>query len=118
MIPRLKAHLKIKDLLAIWPRGNKFNDILRFEQEFAKLAGQSHAIFFPYGRTAQLAILNALKLIEKGKTEVILPSYSCVVVAHAIKKAGLTPVFIVMSVVITICDLIYSRRQLVKKRVQ
>ena len=41
-------------------------------------------------REAQLAIMNALNLIEKGKTEVILPSYSCVVVAHAIKKAGLT----------------------------
>ena len=94
MISRLKADLKFKDLVALLPTRNRFEEIKRFEISFAKLADQSHAIFFPYGRTAQLAVMNALNLIKKGKTEVILPSYSCVVVAHAIKKAGLTPVFV------------------------
>ena len=94
MIPRLKADLRISDLLAIWPRGNKFDDIRNFETDFAALAGQKQAVFFPYGRTAQLAILNALQLKEQGRTEIIMPSYSCVVVAHAIRQAGLIPVFI------------------------
>ena len=94
MIPRLKACLKFKDLLAILPKKNKFEEIRKYEIAFAELAVQSQAIFFPYGRTAQLAILNTLGLKKSGKTEVILPSYNCVVVAHAIKLAGLTPVFV------------------------
>lgn len=94
MIPRLKADLRFSDLLALRPRGNKFADIRAFESAFARLAGQDHAVFFPYGRTAQMAILKALHLEKSGRTEVIMPSYSCVVVAHAITQAGLTPVFV------------------------
>ena len=94
MIPRLKSCFKARDLLSILPSRGKNEDIKNFESAFATIAGQNHAIFFPHGRTAQLAILNALNLVAKGKTEVILPSYSCVVVACAIKKAGLTPVFV------------------------
>lgn len=94
MISRLKADLRLRDLLALWPSQNAYADIRQFESDFAGIAQQKHAVFFPYGRTAQIAILKALRLETQGKTEVICPSYTCVVVAHAIKMAGLTPVFV------------------------
>lgn len=91
MIPRLKADLRLSDLAALWPSGNSARDVERFERAFAALAGQKHAIAFPYGRTSQIAILNAL---GKPGAEVICPSYTCVVVPHAIVKAGMKPVFV------------------------
>lgn len=91
MIPRLKADLGISDLTALWPSRDNKLDVEKFERAFAELANQKYAISFPYGRTAQIAILNAL---GKPGGEVICPSYTCVVVAHAIVKAGMKPVFI------------------------
>lgn len=92
MIPRLKADLRVSDLAALLPRPG--DDIAAFEKAFAKLAGQKHAIAFPYGRTAQMALLQTLQLRERGQPEVICPSYTCVVVPHAIVLSGLQPVFV------------------------
>lgn len=91
MIPRLKADLRISDLKALLPSGDSVADVRRFEQAFAQLAQQKHAIAFPYGRTAQFALLRAL---NSPGAEVICPSYTCVVVPHAIVKAGMKPVFV------------------------
>ena len=91
MIPRLKPDLSLADLAALWPGGTRAGNVARFEKAFAELAGQRHAIAFPYGRTAQIAILRALGQPDR---EVICPSYTCVVVAHAIVKAGMKPVFV------------------------
>ena len=91
MIPRLKPDLRLADLAALWPRGTREENVVRFEQAFAELAGQRHAIAFPYGRTAQITVLRALS--RPGK-QVICPSYTCVVVAHAIVSAGMEPVFV------------------------
>lgn len=90
MIPRLKADLRLSDLKAIWPSGSKSQNILDFEAAFATMAGQKHAVAFPYGRTAQMALLNALNIAGK---EIICPSYTCVVVPHAIVKSGHKPAF-------------------------
>ncbi len=91
MIPRLKPDLRLSDLIALVPSGDSAEDIGRFERGFAELAGQKHAIAFPYGRTAQIAMLKAL---GRPGSEVICPSYTCVVVPHAIVKAGMRPVFV------------------------
>lgn len=91
MIPRLKADLRLTDLAALIPSGNGARDVARFEDAFAALAGQKHAVAFPYGRTAQIAIL---KVLGKPGGEVICPSYTCVVVPHAIVKTGMVPVFV------------------------
>ncbi|MEM8915440.1 MAG: DegT/DnrJ/EryC1/StrS family aminotransferase, partial [Pseudomonadota bacterium] len=50
-----------------------------------------HATAFPYGRTGQMLLMEALGLKDR---EIILPAYTCVVVAHAIVKSGNKPVFI------------------------
>lgn len=90
MIPRLKADLGLREIaaaLAFWQK----DAISRFEQNFAELMGQQHAVAFPYGRTGLLALLKSLKL--QGK-EIICPAYTCVVVQHAIVTAGFTPVMV------------------------
>ncbi len=91
MIPRLKADLRISDLIALLPSRDNQAERERFEHAFALLAEQKHAISFAHGRIGQIAILKALG--ESGG-EVICPSYTCIVVVHAIVKAGMKPVFI------------------------
>jgi len=90
MIPRFKPSLGISEILAALhpPRED---DVGRFEQSFAKLMGQKHALAFPYGRTALMLLLEALELKNK---EIICPAYTCVVVPHAIVYSGNTPVFV------------------------
>jgi perosamine synthetase len=90
MIPRLKAALGWAELRAALSI-NRPDDISIFEQSFAKLATQKHAVAFPYGRTALVAILKALDL---ENDEIICPSYTCVVVPHAIVTSNNIPVFV------------------------
>jgi dTDP-4-amino-4,6-dideoxygalactose transaminase len=64
----------------------------RYEQLFAAEFGSGQEAFsFWKGRAALYAILKAMRL-KKGD-EVILPGYTCVVVAGAIRHAGATPVY-------------------------
>ena len=90
MIPRIRPELGWAEVAAAlhWPSGD---DVVRYEQAFAKSMGQRHAIAFPYGRTALTIALGAL--LGSGR-EVICPAYTCVVVAHAIVSSGNIPVFI------------------------
>jgi dTDP-4-amino-4,6-dideoxygalactose transaminase len=66
-------------------------DIDAFEQCFAAVAGQRHAVAFPYGRTGLLCLLKALGISGK---QVICPAYTCVVVPNAIVTSGNRPDFI------------------------
>jgi len=90
VIPRLKPTLGIEELLAAAHPPHK-NDVERFEQAFAKLMGQRHALAFPYGRTGLILLLEALALKDR---EIICPAYTCVVVPHAITYSGNRPVFV------------------------
>ncbi|WP_299866627.1 DegT/DnrJ/EryC1/StrS family aminotransferase [uncultured Hoeflea sp.] len=88
MIPRLRPAIGAADIAAAFKGGKSVEE---FERTFATLMGQSHAIAFPYGRTAQMVLMEAMEL--KGR-EIILPAYTCVVVAHAIVLSGCKPVFV------------------------
>jgi len=90
MIPRLKPTLGLAEILAAL-RSSRQDDVERFEQEFACLMGQKHALAFPYGRTGLMFLLEALGLKNK---EIICPAYTCVVVPHAIVYSGNIPVFV------------------------
>ena len=90
MIPRLRPALGIQELLAAWTPSGK-DDVRQFEQAFADLMGQRHAIAFPYGRTGLVCLLEALGLKNK---EIICPAWTCVVVPHAIVQSGNEPVFV------------------------
>lgn len=83
MIPRLKPFLDRSELWASWRPSP--DAVQRFECEFAKAFGGHHGIAFPYGRTAMRALLESLQIRDQ---EIILPAYTCVVVAHAIVLSG------------------------------
>jgi len=89
MIPRLKPYLGKEELLAALRRQE--DAVVRFEEAFARTFEARYAIAFPYGRSGLWAFFKALGI--KG-SEVIMPAYTCVVVAHAIVLSGNIPRFV------------------------
>ena len=89
MIPRFKPSLDIQEFLKIFSinRGAE----KKFEEEFAKKFNAVDAIAFPYGRSAQWAFFNAIGL---KNSQIIMPAYTCSVVAHSISLSNNTPRFI------------------------
>lgn len=93
MIPRLSPHIPLAGLLdALRPAPT--DAVGLFESAFADVAGTRHAIAFPYGRTALMCLLQAMGL--EGR-QIICPSYTCVVVPHAIEYSGNESVFVDVS---------------------
>lgn len=88
MIPRLRPAAGLREIAAAFAARSSVAD---FEAAFAATLEQEHAIAFPYGRTALLMLFDALGLRDR---EIILPAYTCVVVAHAIVLSGNRPVFV------------------------
>ena len=89
MIPRFKPYLGIDEITALFQYIP--NAVNQFEVEFAQRFEAKHAIVFPYGRSALWAMFNAL---EMKNAEVIMPAYTCDVVAHAIVLSGNIPRFV------------------------
>jgi dTDP-4-amino-4,6-dideoxygalactose transaminase len=79
VIPRFQPAIGVDELraLANAPAGS----VARLERAFADHFGGGEGIAFSYGRTALWALLQALDLKD---AEVILPAYTCSVVAHAV----------------------------------
>jgi dTDP-4-amino-4,6-dideoxygalactose transaminase len=90
MIPRLKPTIGLKELGAAL-RFYGGDDIRQFESGFAELMGQKHALAFPYGRSGLIFLIQALGIENK---EIICPSYTCIVVPHAIVYSGNKPLFV------------------------
>jgi len=84
------TYFDLPDLLAIL-RFPQHKHIGAFENEFAKCVGLKYAIGTSYGRTA---LYLGLKAIDVSQKEVILPSFICSVVRHAVRLAGGIPVFV------------------------
>ena len=89
MIPRFKPWLGWSEFLALF----KLNEgaVERFEKAFAEKFEAVDAIAFPYGRSAQWAFFRAIGLQD---AEVVMPAYTCSVVAHSVSLSGNTPQFI------------------------
>lgn len=93
MIPRLKPDYNYEELIAAFSFFRK-NSVCKFEEEFAKKLETEYALAFPYGRSALYAILKSLNISNQ---EIILPAYTCVVVANAIVHSGNIPRFVDIS---------------------
>ena len=63
----------------------------RFEAAFAPAFGARDAVAFPYGRSALWAFLQAVGLRD---AKVVMPAYTCSVVAHATSLSGNVPGFV------------------------
>ncbi len=92
MIPRLRPFLGNEELLAVLRRER--GAVKRFEQAFASTFDAKYALAFPYGRSALWALFKALGI--QG-AEIVMPAYTCVVVAHATVLSGNTPRFVDVS---------------------
>jgi dTDP-4-amino-4,6-dideoxygalactose transaminase len=89
MIPRFKPYLGKEELLAaITPDKSA---VEKFEVEFARTFEAKYALAFPYGRSALWSLFKAMDIHD---AEIIMPAYTCVVVAHAIVLSGNTPRFV------------------------
>lgn len=89
MIPRFKPTLNFSEFFSLF----KFNlgSVEKFEKKFAQKFNSKSAVSFSYGRSAQWAFLKALGINDK---EIIMPAYTCSVVAHAVTLSGNKPVFV------------------------
>jgi len=89
LIPRFKPYLGWGEFKEIFR--HQSDSVRCFEEHFARTFEARHALAFPYGRSALWAFFRAFDL---KRTEVILPAYTCVVVAHAIVLSGNVPRFV------------------------
>ncbi len=90
MIPRLKPAFDGDELAAALRQPSR-TDVRQFERAFAAKFEAADAVAFPYGRTALKMFLEVVGLTD---AEVIAPSYTCVVVQHAVMLSGNIPVFV------------------------
>jgi perosamine synthetase len=89
MIPRFKPYLAKEELLAVFQWQEQA--VAHFEEEFARTFGARYAIAFVYGRSGLWAFFKALGI---ENAEVIMPAYTCAVVAHATVLSRNIPRFV------------------------
>ena len=89
MKPRFKPSLGFKEFAKIFK--NNDGAVRRFEKKFADKFEAVDAVSFPYGRSAQWAFFKSIGL---SNAEIIMPAYTCSVVAHAISLSGNIPRFV------------------------
>src|SRR5438093_638407 len=94
MIPRFKPDLGFPELRALFrPQAGA---VAEFERRFAATFEAEQGIAYPYGRTALWGFLEALGIED---AEVVIPAYTCSVVAHAVTLSGNVPRFVDISLV-------------------
>ncbi len=65
----------------------------RFEQRFAQHVGAGAGVAAGSGTAAFYLLLSAMKRLRPGRDEVVLPAYSVPTLIHAVRKAGIRPVY-------------------------
>lgn len=91
MKPRFLIHLNIFELIKIFCSNGS---VKLFERKFSKYFKLKFPLSFSYGRSAIFCFFKAMGIKEK---EIIMPAYTCSVVAHAITKSGNKPKFLDVS---------------------
>ncbi|HWI17105.1 MAG TPA: aminotransferase class I/II-fold pyridoxal phosphate-dependent enzyme [Vicinamibacterales bacterium] len=91
MIPRFKPAIGPAELGAILRPGPAADATGAFEREFASAFGAREGVAFNSGRGALFALLNALEITG---AEIVIPAYTCSVVAYAVSVSGNRPVFV------------------------
>lgn len=89
MIPRLKPYFDYREIVAAFSYSK--DAVADFEKKFAEKFVAKHAVAFQYGRSGLYALL---KCLDIENAEIILPAYTCVVVAHAVVVSGNIPRFV------------------------
>jgi dTDP-4-amino-4,6-dideoxygalactose transaminase len=89
LIPRFRPDIGRAELAALLR--SHAGAVERFEAAFAHAFGAAEAVAFPYGRSALWAFLEALDLRDGA---VVMPAYTCSVVAHAVSLSSNRPRFV------------------------
>ena len=66
----------------------------RLADALARHAGRERAFLMSTGRAGMSVVLQAMNTLAPGRTEVLVPGYTCYSVAASVKLAGLTPRFV------------------------
>ena len=82
MKPRFLIHLNILELIKIFCRNGS---VKLFEKKFSRYFKLKFPLSFSYGRSAIFCFFKAMGIEKK---EIIMPAYTCSVVAHAVTKSG------------------------------
>jgi len=88
MIPFYRPYFSWPELLAALGLGEGQSD---FESAVASKVGARYGIAFAFGRSGVIAFLKAMELKQ---TEVVLPAYTCEVIAEVILYSGNNPAFV------------------------
>ncbi len=88
MKPRFLIHLNILELIKIFCRNGS---VKLFEKKFSRYFKLKFPLSFSYGRSAIFCFFKAMGIEKK---EIIMPAYTCSVVAHAVTKSGNKPKFL------------------------
>lgn len=91
MIPRFKPAIGGRELGVVLTGRAGAETTAVFERKFAEAFGASEGLAFNSGRGALFALLKALGI---DNAEVVMPAYTCSVVAYAVSISGNTPVFV------------------------
>lgn len=88
MIPFSRPYYNHQELLALLRPGAGRE---QFETAVATLAGVKYGLAFTYGRMGLVAAFRALGIHD---AEIVLPAYTCLVMAHAVMASGNRPRFV------------------------
>lgn len=91
MKPRFLIHLNIFELIKIFCSNGS---VKIFEKKFTRYFKLKFPLSFSYGRSAIFCFFKAMGIEKK---EIIMPAYTCSVVAHAVTKSGNKPKFLDVS---------------------
>lgn len=88
LIPKNRPSHSLRDFFSVFASHTR---ISKFEDVFARFVGGMYAVTFPYARVAIQALLETET--PNIQQDVVLPAYTCSVVAHALKYAKKRSVF-------------------------
>ena len=114
MIARFKVELSLKDFIEI-VRFSK-TSIFELENQFKQKFDFKHAFSYAYGRSALRFLIESTGI---KNSEIILSSYTCSVVAHAVVLSGNRPVFVDINLetfnpeITSICNAINSKTRFI-----
>lgn len=88
MIPRARPYLGAAEMLAALKPGEARP---RFEAAVAKMAGARYALAFSFAHSAFYALL---KVMDLQQAEIVLPAYTCDIMAEVVVATDNIPVFV------------------------
>jgi dTDP-4-amino-4,6-dideoxygalactose transaminase len=88
VIPRFKPYFDAEEITTLFDFED--NVIEKFEEKFAKLVGTKFAISFPFARSGLFSLIKSLNIT---KSEILIPSYTCIAVPSTIIASKNFPTF-------------------------